>query len=538
MKLNQQALESKQEWLNAGFSLPAFDRAAVIKNTTAAPKWIHFGGGNIFRAFIANVQQSLLNAGADDTGIIVAEGFDYEIVERVYRPQDNLSILVTLMADGSLTKGVVGSVTESLLMDVAYAEDWQRLIDIFTAPSLQMASFTITEKGYNLKNAEGNYFPPVAEDLVGGPEKPQSYLGKLTTLLYKRYQSGKLPLSLVSMDNCSHNGTRLRDAVMTYAKNWVATGKADNGFTEYLEDQTKIAFPWSMIDKITPGPDKTVLEELKAAGLEDADPILTAKHSAAAPFVNAEAPQYLVIEDAFPAGRPPLDKEGIIFTDKDTVDQVEKMKVCTCLNPLHTALAIFGCLLDYQSIAAEMKNPALKKMVEIIGYKEGLPVVVDPGIIYPKAFIDEVIGVRLPNPFIPDTPQRIATDTSQKLAIRFGETIKAYAASGSLNVADLELIPLVLAGWCRYLMGVDDAGKEFTPSPDPFLESARDNLSGVKLGDSGDFHKELAPLLSNATLFGIDLYTIGLGERIEGLFAELVAGPGAVAATLEKYTSL
>lgn len=156
-----------------------------------------------------------------------------------------------------------------------------------------------------------------------------------------------------------------------------------------------------------------------------------------APFVNAEECQYLVIEDNFPNGRPALEKGGLIFTTRETVDKVEKMKVCTCLNPLHTALAVYGCLLGYNLISEEMKNPSLKKLVEVIGYKEGLPVVINPGILDPKEFIDTVLNVRIPNPFMPDTPQRIATDTSQKLAIRFGETIKAYAAAPSLNVADL-----------------------------------------------------------------------------------------------------
>ena len=141
------------------------------------------------------------------------------------------------------------------------------------------------------------------------------------------------------------------------------------------------------------------------------------------------------------------------------------MKVCTCLNPLHTALAVFGCLLDYNLISAEMKNETLVKLVEGIGYKEGLPVVVNPGILDPKEFIDTVLNVRVPNPFMPDTPQRIATDTSQKLAIRFGETIKAYAASPELNVSDIKLIPLVFAGWLRYLMAIDDNGNEFRRGP-------------------------------------------------------------------------
>ena len=181
-----------------------------------------------------------------------------------------------------------------------------------------------------------------------------------------------------------------------------------------------------MIDKITPRPDLGVKDMLEKSRVESMDIITTTKNTYIAPFVNAEEPEYLVIENLFPNGRPPLEEGGVIFTDRETVDKVEKMKVCTCLNPLHTALAIYGCLLGYTAIYEEMKDEQLKKMVEIIGYEEGLPVVINPGIIDPKAFLQEVLEVRLPNPFVPDTPQRIATDTSQKLAIRFGETIKAY----------------------------------------------------------------------------------------------------------------
>ena len=160
----------------------------------------------------------------------------------------------------------------------------------------------------------------------------------------------------------------------------------------------------------------------------------------------------------------------MIFASRETVDKVEKMKVCTCLNPLHTALAIFGCLLGYELISTEMKDPTLRRLVEGIGYHEGLPVVVDPEILNPREFLDTVY-TRIPNPFMPDTPQRIMTDTSQKLAVRFGETIKAYANSPDLSVSDLKLIPLVLAGWLRYLMAVDDNGLPFQLSPDPMLNT-------------------------------------------------------------------
>ncbi|MBJ8191354.1 mannitol dehydrogenase family protein, partial [Bacillus cereus] len=163
-------------------------------------------------------------------------------------------------------------------------------------------------------------------------------------------------------------------------------------------------------------------------------------------------------EDKFTNGRPALEEAGIIFTNRDTVDKVEKMKVTTCLNPLHTALALAGWLLGYELIADEMRDHTLRRLVETIGYKEGLPVVVDPVIIQPKPFIDEVLQERFANPYIPDTPQRIATDTSQKMSIRFGETIKSYASTAGLDPANLTAIPLTIAIWCRYLLGVDDQG--------------------------------------------------------------------------------
>lgn len=249
-------------------------------------------------------------------------------------------------------------------------------------------------------------------------------------------------------------------------------GLVEAGFDTYIHSDA-VSFPWTMIDKITPRPDEGVKKLLADAGFEDVEPVVTAKNTYVAPFVNAEEPEYLVIEDEFPNGRPPLEKAGVMFADRETVDKVEKMKVCTCLNPLHTALAVFGCLLGYTQIYKEMEDPQLRKLVETIGYQEGLPVVADPGIIRPADFLREVLEVRMPNPFMPDAPQRIACDTSQKLAVRFGETIKAYQTREDLETADLKLIPLVLAGWCRYLMGVDDMGREFPLSPDPLLAEIR-----------------------------------------------------------------
>lgn len=536
MKLTLNGLrEDRAAYEVAGYSLPTFDYDAIKKNTHENPVWIHFGAGNIFRAFQANVVQNLLNHDVLNTGLIAAEGYDYEIIEKSCRPHDNLNILATLKADNSVEKTVVASIMESLILDSKNEAEYSRLREIFAAPSLQMASFTITEKGYAVTDAKGNTLPAAAADFEKGPAAPDSYLGKVVSLLYHRYVNGALPIAMVSMDNCSHNGDKLYAAVNAYAEAWCEKGLADQGFLSYVNDRSKVSFPWSMIDKITPRPDAKVEAMLAADGIEELEPVITSKNTYIAPFVNAEECEYLVIEDAFPNGRPALEEGGIIFTQRETVDKVEKMKVCTCLNPLHTALAVYGCLLGYTLISEEMKNPLLKKMVEIIGYKEGLPVVVNPGILDPREFIDQVVNIRIPNPFMPDAPQRIATDTSQKLAIRFGETIKAYEKDPSLKVSDLKLIPLVFAGWLRYLMAVDDKGQPFTPSPDPLLETAGAYVKDYELSDSPKDLSRLDELLSNEKVFGVDLSAVGMAETVKNYFAELSGGVGAVEATLQKY---
>ena len=541
MQLNNAGLKDRNSWESAGYVLPSFDREAVTVKTKEAPTWIHFGAGNIFRAFQANVMQQLLNDGITDTGLLVAEGFDYEIIEKMNRPHDDYSILVTLKADGNIEKTVVGSIVESLILDSENTAEFNRLKEIFRAPSLQMVSFTITEKGYSLVNGKGELLPSVEKDFTDGPATPCSYIGKLASLVYERFLAGELPIALVSMDNCSHNGSKLYEAVHAFANKWCAAGLAKSEFLSYIENPGKVSFPWTMIDKITPRPDPKVQAILEKDNIEGLEPVITGKNTYVAPFVNAEECEYLVIEDLFPNGRPPLDKAGIIFTDRDTVNNVEKMKVCTCLNPLHTTLAVYGCLLGYELISEEMKNPYLKKLVEIIGYQEGLPVVVNPGIIDPKNFIKEVLEVRIPNPFMPDTPQRIATDTSQKLSIRFGETIKAYMTAPDREVTDLHKIPLVFAGWLRYLMAIDDNGNTFTLSPDPLLDTVRPYVESFSLGNVKDVAQAeaaLKPLLEREDIFGVNLYSCGMAQKVLGYFVEMTESTGSIAKVLEKYISI
>ncbi len=522
-------------WKQAGVKLPGFDVDKMVAKTEESPVWVHFGAGNIFRGFIAVLQQRLLEQGLAESGIIASDTFDYDIIDKIYTPFDNMTMMVSLNPDGSMDREIVASVAKGVKANMEDAGEYEYLKKVFRNPSLQMLSFTITEKGYALANLQGEFLPVVKADIEVGPKKAHHAMSIVAALLLERFEAGATPIAVVSMDNCSHNGEKLKSSVVTVAEEWLKKGHVSKEFVAWLEDETKVSFPWSMIDKITPRPAEVVEKALEADGIEDMAPIITSRNTYIAPFVNAEVPQYLVVEDRFPNGRPALEKAGVYMTDRDTVNMTERMKVTTCLNPLHTALAVYGCLLGYNSIASEMTDEDLKKLVETIGYKEGMPVVTDPGILSPMDFIHEVIDRRLPNPFIPDMPQRIATDTSQKIPIRFGETIKSYVASSELNVQDLTAIPLAIAGWLRYLMAVDDEGKEMSVSSDPMLEELQKQMAGITLGNPDSCEGKLEGILSNPVLFGLNLVEAGLGQKIEGMFRQLIAGPGAVRETLHGY---
>lgn len=534
MKLTLEGLKDRQSWEKAGITLPSYDAAAVAEATRRDPVWVHMGIGNIFRIFIGGIADQLLEEGLMDRGITCVETFDYDVVDKIYDPFDNLALSVTLHGDGTTDRKVLGSLTEAIKAQSSDERQWERMKEIFQNPGLQLVSFTITEKGYALRNAEGAYFSFVESDIENGPDKAVSAMAVVTAMLLERYKSGKAPLALVSMDNCSKNGSRLRGSVLEMAEEWKKRGFVEEDFIAYVSDETKVSFPWTMIDKITPRPSEKIAEELEEAGVENMQPVITSKKTYIAPFINAEGPQYLVVEDSFPNGRPALEKAGVYVTDRDTVNKSERMKVTVCLNPIHTALGPYGCMLGYELFADEMKDPDMLELARQVGYVEGMAVVPDPVILSPKAFLDELMEERFPNPYLGDTTQRLAVDVSQGIGIRFGETIKSYMEKYG-DAKMLKAIPVAIAGWVRYLLALDDEGKSIELAPDPMVPELREQMSTIVYGEPESLKDQLKGILSNEVIFGVNLYEAGIGEKIEQIIREEIAEPGSIRKTVQKY---
>jgi len=527
---------SASVWKGTGVELPQFDVKEMVERTMKKPTWIHIAPGNLYVGEIAPIQEMLLESGSVREGIIGVETWDEEIVDKIYRPHDNLRIRVVMPPKGDNQIKVLASTAGVLFADPARPKEWEKVLKYFTEPSLQIVTITCTEKGYRVRSQNGEVLEIVMKDIKNGPAGVEHIMGKIAAFAYARYKAGSLPIAFVSMDNCSRNGKRLFEAVSFIAREWVSSNNlVDEGFLKYLESE-KVSFPWTMIDRITPRPSESTLGFLKKKTIQDMDIIRTQKNTFVAPFANTEHISYLVIEDNFPNGRPPMEKADtlqnrVIFVETaEIVDGCEKMKVGTCLNPVHTTLATLGCVLGYEYIYEEMMDPLLKGLVYKQTYEESMPVVAHPGVIDPKEFLRQVLEERLVNPNIPDTPQRIATDTSQKVGVRYGETIKTYGKKAGA----LKYIPLAIAGWCRYLLGIDDKGKKFELSPDPVLEELKVHIDQIQFGKPESTGDRLKPILSNIELFGLDLYSVGVGEKIEEYFKEMIHSPGAVKRTLQK----
>ena len=537
MKLTKESIKNNTEyWIKSGIDLPTYDIDSITERAIKAPKWIHFGIGNIFRVFIAGIADELLRKNLLDRGITCVETFDGEVIDKIYRPYDNLSLSVILNSDGSRDYKVIASIAEAIKMTNDKDNERKRYYEAFASSDLQLVSFTITEKGYSLSSPDGAYLPYILNDINNGPDKSFSAMAVLASGLYSRYQNGAIPVALVSMDNCKDNSLLLKSSVLTIAKAWNEKGFVDKGFIDYLSSPEKVSYVCTMIDKITPRPNPIISNDLKKLGIEDMNIVETKKRTYIAPFVNAEGPEYLVFEDRFPNGRPKLESvKGIFAGDYETVRKSERMKVTACLNPVHSATGPLGVVLGIDSFAKMINTiPEVMKMAKMVAYNEGMPMIEDPLIISPKEFTDELFSERFPNEYLGDTNLRLSTDVSQGVGVRFGVTINAYKNKYG-TAENLLAIPLGIASWLRYMMGIDDKGVRYDLAPDPMNDEFRKIYSTIEFGDPDSIQDKMRPILSNTKLFFCDLYECGLGDKIVEMLREMNSGIGSVRRTINKY---
>jgi len=418
---------------------PAYERDLVT------PGVVHIGVGGFHRAHQAMYHDRLMNEGkALDWGICgVGVMAADRRMKQALDAQDGLYTLVLKHSDGTYEPRVIGSVVEYLFAP----DDPEAVIEKMAAEPTRIVSLTITEGGYNIHDATGEFDVAnlgVVHDLAPGAA-PQTTFGLITEALRRRRDRGLAPLTVMSCDNLQGNGhlakrvftafARLRDPELGY---WV---------------EREVRFPNSMVDRITPvTTDEDRAEVRERFGIEDRWPVVCEPYT------------QWVLEDAFTAGRPPYEKAGVQLVGD--VEPYELMKL-RLLNASHQAMCYFAYLSGYRLVHEAAQDPLFQAF--LLGYmdQEATPTLAPvPGVDldgYKHTLIE-----RFSNPQVRDTIARLCAESSDRIPKWLLPVIRQQLATGG----EIRRSVAVVASWARYAEGVDEQG-----NPIEVVDRLRDSLT-------------------------------------------------------------
>ena len=427
---------------------PAYDRTDIQVGI------VHFGVGSFHRSHQAMYLDRLLQHGkAREWGICGVGVLPSDARMRdVLRAQEGLYTLVLRHPDGQEEARVIGS-----LVDYLFApDDPEAVIARLADPATRIVSLTVTEGGYAVNDATGEFdatLPEIAHDLA--PDAvPTSVFGLVTAGLARRREAGIAPFTIMSCDNIQGNGHVAQHAFVSFAT------RKDPELGAWIA--ANVAFPNSMVDRITPATTDADRAHVAATyGIDDAWPVV------------AESFVQWVLEDTFPQGRPAYEDVGVqIVAD---VEPYELMKL-RLLNASHQALAYPGALAGYTYVHEACQQPAIAQFLLDYMIKEATPTLLPvPGIDL-DAYRHELIA-RFSSPSVRDTVARLAFDASERIPKFLLPVVRAQLASGG----EITRSATVVAAWAAYLEGTDEAG-----TPIEIVDKRRDLLVDAVAREASD----------------------------------------------------
>jgi fructuronate reductase/mannitol 2-dehydrogenase len=410
--------------LHAGrLRVPTYDRAAL------APAVVHFSVGGFHRAHQLVYFDDLAEQGVTEWGV-VGVGLRSPAMRNALRPQDHLYTVVERSCEGERAR-VIGS-----MVDYHFAPDSPETVRALLADErTRLVTMTVTGNAYRIDAHSGEFLPDeaVRADLAD-PQRPRSLFGYIVGALDRRRRAGMPPFTVLSCDNLQQNGEAARAAVVGFAR------LLDPDLARWIDDN--VAFPGSMVDRITPS--TTARDRATVArrfGVDDRWPVITE------PFSQ------WVLEDSFCNGRPPLEQVGVQFVPDVGDHELVKTRL---LNGSHSALGHLGTLAGHRQVHEVMADPVLRRYVTRLMAEEIGPLLPCPAGIdladYQRSLLhrfgDAAIGDRL---------DRLCRRSSSKVPLYLLPSLRAARAQGRPS----GLLTLAIAGWCRYLQGLDLQGRPF-----------------------------------------------------------------------------
>lgn len=452
----------------ASVSLPLHVQQPQYDRNALRSRIVHFGFGAFHRAHQALLTDRVLNAKGGDWGICEISLFSGDTLMSQLRAQDHLYTVLEKGAEGNQPI-VIGAVHECLN---AKLDSLAAIIEKFCEPQVAIVSLTITEKGYCIDPATGKLDtqnPRIVHDLEN-PQEPHSAPGILVEALHRRRERGLQPFTVLSCDNIPDNGHVVKNAVLGMAQ------KRSPELAEWIAEQ--VSFPGTMVDRIVPAATEESLAEIaRELGVDDPCAI------SCEPFIQ------WVVEDNFVTGRPEWELAGVQMVQD--VLPWEQMKL-RMLNGSHSFLAYLGYLAGYAHINECMEDDAFRDAARRLMLDEQAPTLRITGVDLTD-YADSLIA-RFANPALQHRTWQIAMDGSQKLPQRMLEGIRVLIQRESR----WPLLALGIAGWMRYVSGVDERGNPIDVR-DPLSDKIR------SLVESSSDAERVSALLTLSEIFGIDL---------------------------------
>jgi mannitol 2-dehydrogenase len=433
IKLSAAALAN----LPPGIDVPQYRRSDLSAGV------LHFGVGNFHRAHQAVYLDDLFNLGLDPDWAVIGAGVrgaDAAVRERLAR-QDWLTTVVEQEATSSRAR-ITGS-----MIDFLPPGDAAAALGVLARPQTRIVSLTITEGGYYISPATQT-FDSTHRDIVSDARDiaaPKTVFGLIVAGLLRRRELGLAPFTIMSCDNIPGNGHVAQNAVAGLA------ALVDPEAAEWI--RREVAFPNSMVDRITPATTEREREMLRESfGLDDEWPVF------------CEEFRQWVLEDHFPTGRPALETVGVTFTSDVAPYELMKIRI---LNGGHAAIAYPAALLDLHFVHEAMEDPQIRAFLSKLTRSEIIPTVPSPLGVDLEAY-RELIARRFANPKIGDTISRLCFDGSN----RQPKFILPAAADRLKARGGVAGLALVSALWCRYCFGESESGRVIAAN-DPSWERLR-----------------------------------------------------------------
>ena len=481
--------------LTAKATLPTYDRSKLVSRI------VHLGFGAFHRAHQAVYADILAAEHGSDWGYTEVNliGGEQQIADLNH--QDNLYTVAEMSAD-AWTARVVGVVKEALHAQV---DGLETVLAKMCEPQVAIVSLTITEKGYCHSPASGQLMldhPFIAAD-IQNPHQPKSAPGVVVEALARRRAAGLPAFSVMSCDNMPENGHVMRNVVCAYAR------AIDAGLADWIESH--VTFPSTMVDRIVPAVTPDTLDKIEQlTGVRDPAGV------ACEPF------RQWVIEDNFVAGRPAWEKAGAELVSD--VIPFEEMKL-RMLNGSHSFLAYLGYLAGYEHINDCMGDENYRRAAHDLMLNEQAPTLKVQNV--DLARYADLLIARYTNPALRHRTWQIAMDGSQKLPQRMLDSVRWHLADNS----SFTLLTLGVAGWMRYVGGVDEKGNKIEVS-DPLLPVIQAAVQGSEEGES-----RVKALLAIEAIFGQDLPQNGqFVEQVTNAYLSLLS-KGAKA-TVAQFSAL